>query len=209
MRNGEPRGRLLQSFDEGHIVRPDCSTWNTAKIWPRFSGQKYARGFLCVHQGPMHLNIRPLLHVQRLMRPHTAICVRMLLCVLICRHNTISLPSYYFLFVLILLYVCPQTCAHVSSYYFVCPHPTICVSVLLSVVILLYIYMYPHTSTHMCSYYFVCPHTTTYAPSYYFLCVLILLHTRPHTNSFVSAYYYICVLMLLYMCPHATESIFF
>ena len=31
----------------------------------------------------------------------------------------------------------------------------------------------------------VCPHTTTYVYSYYYICVLILLHMCPHT-TFVS-----------------------
>jgi cbb3-type cytochrome oxidase subunit 1 len=33
--------------------------------------------------------------------------------------------------------------------------------------------------------------------SYYYLCVLILLHMCPHTTTYVSSYYYICVLILL------------
>jgi hypothetical protein len=47
--------------------------------------------------------------------------------------------SYYCVCVLILLYVCPHTTVHVSSYSYMCPHPTTCVRILL--------YMCPHTNT--------------------------------------------------------------
>jgi hypothetical protein len=48
----------------------------------------------------------------------------------------------------------------------------------------------------------MCPHTTIYVSSYYYICVLILLHTCPHTTTYVSAYYYVA--SHYYMCPHTT-----
>jgi hypothetical protein len=39
--------------------------------------------------------------------------------------------------------------------------------------------------------------------SYYYICVLILLHMCPHTTTYVSSYYYICLLILLHTSPHA------
>jgi hypothetical protein len=57
---------------------------------------------------------------------------------------------------------------------------------------------------------YMCPHTTVYVSSYYYMCphtticFLILLCMCPHTTVYVSSYYYVCVLILLYMCPHTT-----
>jgi hypothetical protein len=74
---------------------------------------------------------------------------------------------------------------------------------------------------------YMCPHTTKcvlillYVSSYYYICVLILLHMCPHRlqgqrvrELYVSSYYYmcphtttICVLILLHMCPHTTTYV--
>jgi hypothetical protein len=85
--------------------------------------------------------------------------------------------------VLILLYMCPHTPTHVSSYSYMCPHTPIYVS----------------------SHYYMCPHTPVYVSSYSFVCrasrftqVVILLCMCPHTSAYVSSYS--CI--LLYMCPH-------
>ncbi len=50
----------------------------------------------------------------------------------------------------------------------------------------------------------MCPHTTTYVSSYYYICVLVLLHMCPHTTTYVSSDYNICVLILQHMCLHTT-----
>ena len=102
-----------------------------------------------------------------------------------CPHTAILVPSYYYICVLILLYLCPHTTTCVSSYCYICPHTTVCVLQLL----------------------YMCPHTI--------ICVLILLYKCPHTAIIVSSYHYLylilpymcpdaclCFLRLLYMCPH-------
>jgi hypothetical protein len=53
---------------------------------------------------------------------------------------------------------------------------------------------------------YMCPHTAKYVSSYYYICVLMLLHMRlvqaaPRCRG---VYAYICVRILLYMCPHTT-----
>jgi len=55
----------------------------------------------------------------------------------------------------------------------------------------------------------MCPHTTTYPSSYYYICILMLLHMSIYVSSYcyifvlillcVSSCYYVC-LKLLYMC---------
>jgi len=52
-----------------------------------------------------------------------------------------------------------------------------------------------------------CPHPATYVSSYFYICVLILLHMCPHTSTYVSSSCYICVLILLHMCPHTTLNV--
>jgi hypothetical protein len=66
-----------------------------------------------------------------------------------------QVSSYYYIFVLILLYMCPQ-----SSYYYMCPHISMC----------------PHTTKHVspgAAYrkllYMCCHHTTMHVFSYYYV----------------------------------------
>jgi hypothetical protein len=58
----------------------------------------------------------------------------------------------------------------------------------------------------------MCPHSTIYVSSYYYVCVLMLLHMRPNTTKYESSCYCVltllCVLMLLYMLPHTTTDLF-
>jgi hypothetical protein len=136
-----------------------------------------------------------------------------------------------YIYVLVILYMCPHRavyafCPHTSTYVssYMPPQTTKCVLILLHVSL----YMPPvlillHTCprTVLC----VCvrnsrnkkkckkksPHADTAiyrAPSYYYICVLILLYVSshyyvssyyymcPHTTIYVSSYYYICVLIL-------------
>ncbi len=101
---------------------------------------------------------------------HTIACIN--------PHTTVYVSSYYYIYVLILLYMCP--------------HAPICVRMLLCVLILLY----------------MCHHTPIYMFAYYYICVRILLHKHlPYSFCAicmhiyipicVSAYYYICVRILL------------
>ena len=131
---------------------------------------------------------------------HSAVCVspycyiRILLqtsiCVLI-----LYVSSYYYMCVLILLYMCPNTTIYVSSYYYIrvpilinmCPHTTIYVSscyYISSVLILLYKQVHVSLDAY-----------DTAAS----VCVLILLYMCPNTAIYLSSYYYICVLILLYI----------
>ena len=68
--------------------------------------------------------------------------------------------------VLKLLYVCPHTTVHVSSYYCRC--------------VLILLYMSPHLLTG--------PQTAIYVSSYYYICVFILLYMCPHATIYVSSY---------------------
>ena len=118
---------------------------------------------------------------------------------------------YYYIFVLILLYMCPHTAICVLilltllTYRTSPPTPPPSCRYISSVLILLY--MCVSSYSYVC----VCPHTTIYVcvliprymcvSSYYYICVLILLHMWPHTTTYVSSYYYKCVLILLHTCP--------
>ena len=35
---------------------------------------------------------------------------------------------------------------------------------------------------YLSSYYYMCPHTTICVPSYYYMCILVLLYVCPHTT---------------------------
>ncbi len=93
----------------------------------------------------------------------------------------VALASCYYIWVLILLYVCPRS---------------ICVLILL--------YICPHTTIYVSSYYYtcvlilpyLCPNNTKCVSSSYHIFVPILLY--------VSSYSYICVRILPYMCSHDT-----
>ena len=90
-----------------------------------------------------------------------------------------SLKNTAQVYVLILLFVCPDATICVLMLLYMCSHTTICVRMLL----------------------YVCPHAT--------ICVLILLYVCPHTTIYVSSSscWCMCVLMLLYMCPHAAVCV--
>jgi hypothetical protein len=119
------------------------------------------------------------------------------ICVLI-----LHVSLYYCIVVLVLPHMCPHTTTYVSScYYYICPH---------TAYILILLRMCLHT-TILCVVILLCmcPHTT--------ICVLILsicsrtiiIHAS-HTTVHVSSYYYTCVLILLHvssynnMCSHTT-----
>ncbi len=59
----------------------------------------------------------------------------------------------------------------------------------------------------------MCPHTAINVSSYYYICVLILLHMCPHTTICVSSYYYMCphttinVSSYYYLYPHTTINV--
>ena len=60
--------------------------------------------------------------------PHTTMCVSSYILPYVRPHTITSVPSYYYMCVLILLYMCPRTAIcvlillYVSSYYCLCPH---------------------------------------------------------------------------------------
>ncbi len=64
--------------------------------------------------------------------------------------------------------------------------------------------MYVYVCMYVCNTY-VC--TTTHVSSYYYICVLILLHMCSHSTTYVPSYYYTHVLILLQMCSHATTHV--
>ncbi len=92
------------------------------------------------------------------------------------------LSSYSYIFILILLNVCPHTAMYVSSYCFMCVIMLIC--------------MCPHAAICVSSSCYMCPHTAIYVSSYCYVCFLQGGFTAKASHC------YICVLMLLYMCPH-------
>ena len=53
---------------------------------------------------------------------------------------------------------------------------------------------------------YMCPHTAVYVSSYCYICVLILMYMCPHTAVHVSSYCYTCVLILMYLCPHTCQD---
>jgi hypothetical protein len=143
-----------------------------------------------------------------------------------------------------LLHTCPHTTIYVSSYYYIRPRSNLldarsCECIRVRILL----HTCPHT-TPTCSTRAAAsaarpqaPHTTTYVPSYYYIRVLIRLHTSlllparhaqlrvytcPHTTTYVSSYYYIRVLIRLhtssllparraqlrvYTCPHTTTYV--
>jgi hypothetical protein len=120
-------------------------------------------------------------------------------------------------------YMRPHNATHVTSYDYICPHTTICVC--------------PHATVYLSSDHSPLPvvlfaDLAMHVSSYYYVCVLILLHTsyyisalrrfttrRPlHTTGFVSSYCHMyphatmhlssyCYIMLLCICPQVMHSL--
>ena len=90
--------------------------------------------------------------------PHTTMCVSSYILPYVRPHTITSVPSYYYMCVLILLYMCPRTAIcvlillYVSSYYCLCPHTNFVVFNTtqkfhsIKELLLLYYYMCPHTT---------------------------------------------------------------
>ncbi len=89
-------------------------------------------------------------------------------------------------------YCCAHTtymCSHTTTYVSSVSYVTVCDCMLVLTVCDCMLYM-----LYMC----VC---AIHVSSYYYICVLILLHMCPHAATYVSSfYYYVSVCMLRYMC---------
>ena len=117
-----------------------------------------------------------------------------------CPHTTIYVPSYIYMssylssYKLLTLqlqeHICVLMYIYVLILLYICPHTTICVS---SCVL---IYMCPHSTSCVLILLYMCPHTTIYVSSCYDMCPAVSSYICPHTTSCVSLYYYVCVLIL-------------
>jgi hypothetical protein len=77
-------------------------------------------------------------------------------------HTTMCVSSYYYKFVLILLYICPHTTIRVLMLLHICPHATMCVLILLCVSSYCRIRMLTYDWTETESYVSIRQHTHTH-----------------------------------------------
>ena len=78
---------------------------------------------------------------------------------------------------------------------YMCPHTT---NTYYKFVLILLYMLSKLRAFRRCCYSCICVLILLYVSSYYYICVLILLHLCPHTSTHVSSYFYICVR------PHTT-----